>query len=308
MRTTTDIAVRGLTKRFGAVTAVDDLSFIVRPGAVTGFLGPNGAGKTTTLRMLLGLIAPTSGEALIGGQRYEKLTRPGATVGAALEASQFHSGRSGLDHLRVYAPQIGVPDARCHEMLDLVGLADAKRRRVGGYSMGMRQRLGLAYALLGDPDVVLLDEPANGLDPQGIVWLRQLLRIFADEGRTVLVSSHVLAEVQHTVDDVVIIAGGRLVHASALSGLYEMVERRVSVRGPDPARLAALGTSQGWAFEPIDGGIEVVDVDSAHIGAAAFAAGVELHQLADADVGLEDVFLRLTSAPDAPASRGGLVA
>ena len=308
MRTETDIVVDHLTKRFGSVTAVDDLNFTVRPGAVTGFLGPNGAGKTTTLRMLLGLVRPTSGAALIGGRRYEDIERPASVVGAALEASSFHPGRSGLDHLRVYAPQIGVSDARGHEMLELVGLADSAKRRVGGYSMGMRQRLGLAYALLGDPDVILLDEPANGLDPQGIVWLRRLLRIFADEGRTVLVSSHVLSEVQHTVDDVVIIAQGRLVHASSLDGLRALAETRVRLAGPDEERLAGLAAEHGWRVERVDGGLDVFGVSAAQIGAAAFAAGVELHQLADVGVGLEDVFLRLTSSPDAPASRGGVAA
>lgn len=308
MRTETDITVDHLSKQFGSVKAVDDLSFTVRPGAVTGFLGPNGAGKTTTLRMLLGLVRPTGGTALIGGRRYEDIKQPAATVGAALEASSFHPGRTGLDHLRVFAPQVGVPDARCHELLELVGMTDAADRRVGGYSMGMRQRLGLAYALLGDPDVILLDEPANGLDPQGIVWLRHLLRAFAAEGRTVLVSSHVLSEVQHTVDDVVIIAQGRLVHASPLQGLHQLVESRVRVTGPQPERIAALATEQQWRNEPVSGGVDIIDVPAATVGSAAFAAGIELHQLADVGIGLEDVFLRLTSSPDAPASRGGVAA
>ena len=308
MRTETDIVVDHLTKQCGSVKAVDDLSFTVRPGAVTGFLGPNGAGKTTTLRMLLGLVRPSSGSALIGGRRYEDIAKPGATVGAALEASSFHPGRTGLDHLRVYAPQIGASDQRCHELLELVGMTDAANRRVGGYSMGMRQRLGLAYALLGDPDVILLDEPANGLDPQGIVWLRHLLRRFADEGRTVLVSSHVLGEVQHTVDDVVIIAQGRLVHASPLQQLHSLVESRTRVLGPRPEQIEKLVSDQGWRSEAIAGGVDVFNVDAATVGAAAFAAGIELHQLADAGVGLEDVFLRLTSSPDAPASRGGVAA
>ena len=308
MRAQTDIVVDHLTKTFGSVTAVDDLSFSVRPGAVTGFLGPNGAGKTTTLRMLVGLIRPTSGSALIGGQRYTDLDRPAAKVGAALEASSFHPGRTGLDHLRVYAPQVGVSDARCHELLEMVGIADAAKRRVGGYSMGMRQRLGLAHALLGDPDIIVLDEPANGLDPQGIVWLRQLLRHFAAEGRTVLVSSHVLNEVQHTVDDVVIIAQGRLVHASPLQDLHRLAESRTRVAGPRADQLQQFVTDQGWRSEASTEGIDIIGVDAATVGSAAFAAGVELHQLTDAGVGLEDVFLRLTSSPDAPASRGGAAA
>jgi len=308
MRTETDITVDHLTKQFGSVRAVDDLSFSVRPGVVTGFLGPNGAGKTTTLRMLLGLVRPTSGSALIGGRHYADIPQPAATVGAALEASSFHPGRTGLDHLRVYAPQVGASDARCHELLELVGMTDAAKRRVGGYSMGMRQRLGLAHALLGDPDVILLDEPANGLDPQGIVWLRHLLRAFAAEGRTVLVSSHVLNEVQHTVDDVVIIAQGRLVHASPLQELHSLVEARTRVTGPRPEEIERLVTTQGWQSEAVAGGVDVIGVTAPVVGAAAFAAGIELHQLSDVGVGLEDVFLRLTSSPDAPASRGGVAA
>ena len=308
MRTETDISVDHLSKQFGSVKAVDDLSFTVRPGAVTGFLGPNGAGKTTTLRMLLGLVRPSSGTALIGGRRYEEIPTPAATVGAALEASSFHPGRTGLDHLRVYAPQVGATDARCHELLELVGMTDAAKRRVGGYSMGMRQRLGLAHALLGDPDVILLDEPANGLDPQGIVWLRHLLRAFADEGRTVLVSSHVLNEVQHTVDDVVIIAQGRLVHASPLQDLHALVESRVRLTGPRSELIERLVADQNWQTEAVSGGVDILNVPAATVGAAAFAAGVEVHQLADVGVGLEDVFLRLTSHPDDPASRGGAAA
>jgi len=295
MTAPTAVTIDRLSKHFGSVRAVDDLSFTVRQGAVTGFLGPNGAGKTTTLRMLLGLVRPTSGRALIGGKPYTELAAPARTVGAALEASAFHPGRSGLAHLRMYAPQIGVPDSRCHELLELVGLDDAKKRRVGGYSMGMRQRLALAYAMLGDPDVVILDEPANGLDPQGIVWLRQLLRAFADQGKSVLVSSHVLGEVQSTVDDVVIIAGGRLVHESPLSELSQLAERRVEVVTPVAQRLVELAASRQWLAEPgHDGAIIVHDVDAASLGAAAFTAGIELHRLVDVNVGLEDVFLRLT--------------
>src|SRR5665811_1940819 len=204
------VVIDHLSKNFGHVHAVDDLSFTVHPGRVTGFLGPNGAGKTTTLRILLGLVSATAGTATIGGSTYGHFVRPMRSVGAALEAANIHPGRSALDHLRVYAPQAGVSDARCREVLDLVGLGPVARRRVGGFSLGMRQRLALATTLLGDPPVLLLDEPANGLDPEGIAWLRVLLRHLASEGRTVLVSSHVLSEVEQTVDDVVIIAKGRL--------------------------------------------------------------------------------------------------
>lgn len=290
------IEVSHLTKTFGQVRAVDDLSFTVRPGRVTGFLGPNGAGKTTTLRMLLGLVQPTAGTATIGGRRYTALDRPMRTVGAALEAADFHPGRTALDHLRVYAPQAGVPDRRAHEVLDLVGLGGAAKRRVGGFSLGMRQRLALATTLLGDPPVLLLDEPANGLDPEGIRWLRDLLRALAAQGRTVLVSSHVLSEVQQTVDDVVIIAGGRLVHASTLAELSGLAEPRVRVASPDGAALDALVARAGWQRVAGSPGVaELVGTDVATVGHAAFAAGVELHELAAHGVGLEDVFLRLTA-------------
>jgi ABC-2 type transport system ATP-binding protein len=301
------IEVSHLTKTFGQVRAVDDLSFTVRPGRVTGFLGPNGAGKTTTLRMLLGLVSPTAGSATIGGRRYSELDRPMRTVGAALEAADFHPGRTALDHLRVYAPHAGVPDSRAAEVLDLVGLGAAARRRVGGFSLGMRQRLALATTLLGDPPVLLLDEPANGLDPEGIRWLRDLLRALAAQGRTVLVSSHVLSEVQQTVDDVVIIAGGRLVHASTLEELGRLAEPRVRVASPDTAALDALVARAGWQVRPgaapVPGRAELVGTDVATVGHAAFAAGLELHELATHEVGLEDVFLRLTApAAAAPAT------
>lgn len=288
------IQARGLGKRFGQVTAVDDLSFAVRPGAVTGFLGPNGAGKTTTLRMLVGLIRPTTGQALIGGRAYADLECPPKLVGAVLEPG-FHPGRSARDHLRSYAPQVGVPDARCDEVLELVGLTGAQGRRVGGYSMGMRQRLALATAMLGDPAVLLLDEPANGLDPQGVVWLRELLRYLAGQGRTVLVSSHVLGEVQSTVDDVVIIARGRLVRACALADLEQLVEPAAAMVAPDPDALLALARERAWSAAADGNRVRLTGATAAQIGAACFAAGIELHQLVDAAAGLEEVFLDLTA-------------
>jgi ABC-2 type transport system ATP-binding protein len=291
------LVVEGLGKTFGAVRAVDDLSFRVEPGRVTGFLGPNGSGKTTTLRMLLGLIAPSEGRALVGERAYAEHPLPGTIVGAALEATGFHPGRSALAHLAAYAPQVGVDRARCAAVLELVGLAAAAERKVGGYSLGMRQRLGLATALLADPPVLVLDEPANGLDPEGIRWLRGFLRHLAAEGRTVLVSSHVLGEVQSTVDDVVVIARGRLVHASSLAGLAALAQQRTLVATADPQQLDALVATHGWTVERSEAGLVVVDVEAATIGAAAHAAGVELHQLATRHADLEDVFLRLT-APD----------
>jgi ABC-2 type transport system ATP-binding protein len=214
----TDVSVQGLTKRFGAVTAVRDLSFDVRPG-VTGFLGPNGAGKTTTLRILLGLVRPSAGTATIGGRRYADLPHPRRVVGAVLEAGGFHPGRRGREHLLILARLSGVPDARVDAVLDEVGLTADAGRRVGGYSLGMRQRLGLAGALLGDPAVLLLDEPGNGLDPAGMAWLRALLRDLAAQGRTVIVSSHVLAEVAQTVDSLIIVTGGELKFAGPLDAL-----------------------------------------------------------------------------------------
>jgi ABC-2 type transport system ATP-binding protein len=215
----TDVSVRMLSKQYRQLRAVDELTFDAPEGQVTGFLGPNGAGKTTTLRMILGLVTPTSGQALIGGRRYADLARPRREVGAVLETTGFHPGRRGEDHLRIAAQAAGVPARRVGEVLEQVGLAGDGGRRVGGYSLGMRQRLGLAAALLGDPQVLILDEPGNGLDPGGMAWLRGLLRAMAGEGRTVIVSSHLLAEVAQTVDHVVILYGGRLRFAGPLAEL-----------------------------------------------------------------------------------------
>jgi ABC-2 type transport system ATP-binding protein len=220
------ISVRSLTKRYGEVTAIEDLTFALDAGTVTGFLGPNGAGKTTTLRLLLGLADPTAGEALVFGRRYRELEHPARQVGAVLESNDFHLGRSGRDHLRVLALAADVPAARVDEVLELVELGDAAARRVRTYSLGMRQRLGLAAALLGDPELLILDEPANGLDPAGVHWLRAFLRGFAEQGGTVLVSSHVLAEIAQTVDQVVIIDRGRLV---AITRLDELAARGASL-------------------------------------------------------------------------------
>jgi ABC-2 type transport system ATP-binding protein len=221
MRPPHRLEIRGLTKRFGPVEAVTGLTFDVEPGRVTGFLGPNGSGKTTTLRMLLGLVAPDAGTARIGGRDYRDLPEPARTVGAALEASNLHPARTGRDHLRVYAGMLGAPDARVSEALALTGIDHAADRKAGGYSTGMRQRLNLATALLGDPPVLILDEPTNGLDPEGIAWLRRLLRDLADEGRTVLVASHVLSEAERLVDDVVVMHRGRLLTAGPLTALTD---------------------------------------------------------------------------------------
>jgi ABC-2 type transport system ATP-binding protein len=293
------LEVRGLTKRFGPVTAVQDLSFTVRPGRVTGFLGPNGAGKTTTLRCLLGLVAPTSGTATIGGRRYVDLPDPLREVGALLEASSFHAGRTARDSLRVAALPAGVDERRIDAVLDLVGLTPAARRRVGEFSLGMRQRLGLAQALLADPGVLVLDEPANGLDPEGIAWLRGFLRSLAAEGRTVLVSSHVLSEVQQTVDDVVIVARGRLVRAGPLEELAGAGAVRATT--PTPAALvAALRDADIEARAPQPDEVLARGTTPAAVGHVAFTAGVELHGLAPAQSDLETIFLRLVDGADAP--------
>jgi ABC-2 type transport system ATP-binding protein len=296
------ITIEGLSKRFGEVVAVDGLSFEVDQGTVTGFLGPNGAGKTTTLRMLLGLVTPTAGAARIHGRPYRELEEPVRQVGAVLEASSFHPGRSARDHLRVVAIAAGLPLGRADQALAQVGLADAARRRVGGFSLGMRQRLGLAAALLGDPQVLVLDEPANGLDPEGIHWLRGFLRHLADQGRTVLVSSHVLAEVAQTVDRVVIIARGRLVTQSTLAALTARTDRLVRVRTPQADALRPLLLAAGVRAE-LAGPDQVVAVGTTTeaVGRAAAAAGIVIYEMGAERSNLEEVFLELTTPPGGQA-------
>src|SRR5918994_5220014 len=294
------VEVRGLSKRFGRVQAVSDLSFTVEPGSVTGFLGPNGAGKTTTLRMLLGLERPDAGTATFDGVPYAALPSPVTTVGAVLETS-FHPGRSGRNHLRVYCRAAGIPISRADEVLVQVGLADAGNRRAGGYSLGMRQRLALATALLGDPAVLVLDEPANGLDPEGIQWLRGFLRHFAHEqGRTVLVSSHLLSEVEQTVDRVVIVGAGRLVREGSMEQLRSGADGAgtVLVRSPEVARLADVLRADGTGVTDEDGTLTVTGTTPAEVGRRAFAAGVELHELRSHTSGLEEIYFQLTSGSE----------
>ena len=287
------IDVVGLTKRFGEVLALDNLTFSVRPGVVTGFLGPNGAGKTTTLRCLLGLVTPTAGSVTLDGRAYRDIENPLRTVGAALEAASFHPGRSARAHLQVMALAARLPASRVDEVLLQVGMTEFADRRVGGYSLGMRQRLALAQALLGDPPVLVLDEPANGLDPAGIAWLRQFLRALAREGRTVVVSSHVLSEVQQTVDDVVVIARGRLVRQGTLADL-ESGPAAVLVRTPTPALLRdALGST--YPVTEVDGRLRVEGGTTDQVGHLAHGAGVELHELTAEASDLEKVFLRMTT-------------
>ena len=291
METGLRVDVTGLSKRFGSVQALDELTFSVEPGVVTGFLGPNGAGKTTTLRCLLGLVAPSSGTATIDGRPYRELERPLTTVGASLEAASFHPGRSARAHLQVMALAAGLPASRADELLTLVALSEFADRRVGGYSLGMRQRLALAQALLGDPPVLLLDEPANGLDPAGIAWLRRFLRALAAEGRTVLVSSHVLSEVQQTVDEVVVVARGRLVRQGSLASL-DAGPTAVLVRTPTPAPLRAALTP--YVVTEADGVLRVAGASTDEVGHLAHGLGVELHELSAEASDLEQTFLELT--------------
>jgi ABC-2 type transport system ATP-binding protein len=297
------IEARGLTKRYGDKLAVNDLSFTVKPGIVTGFLGPNGAGKTTTLRMLLGLVRPTAGTATINGVPYAALRSPIATVGAALESSSFHPARTGRNHLRVLCTAAGLPSQRADAVLGLVGLTEAANRKVRTYSLGMRQRLGLAAALLGDPGVLVLDEPANGLDPDGIRWLRGFFRHLAGEGRTVLVSSHQLNEIQEIADRVVILDRGRLVRSGSIAELSAGVQR-VLVRTPMPEPFMAALERHGLAVRRLDAQLlEVSGTRADAVGHLAFEAGVELHELTQQRFDLEELFFSLT----APSARVGAV-
>ena len=295
------IVVDQLSKVFrGSVRAVDRLSFTVEPGSVTGFLGPNGAGKTTTLRMVLGLVHPTAGHATISGQVYRHLGNPSRAVGAALESSSFHPARTARNHLRIMCTVAGLPVQRADEVLDLVGLRDAARRKVRGYSMGMRQRLGLAAALLGNPRVLILDEPANGLDPDGIRWLRGLLRHLAGEGRTVLVSSHQLNEVEEVADRVVILNRGQLVRAGSIAELTAGTDS-VLVRSPNLAPLHTALTGQPVTVEPVDAtAVRVKGLSIEQLGHLAFTGGVELHELSAQRFDLEDLFFALTQEAQQP--------
>ena len=291
------ISITNLTKDFGPVRAVDDLSFDIDEGKVVGFLGPNGSGKTTTLRSLVGLVTPTTGTATIHGLPYAELRDPLTQIGVMLEAAS-HPARTARNHLRVLATEGGIPASRADEMLELVDLGDAARRRSGGFSLGMTQRLGLAAALLGDPQILVLDEPANGLDPEGIRWLRDFLRGLAAEGRTVLLSSHVLSEVAQTVDEVVVINHGKLITHSPLAALAAGGPR-VRVRSPQLEKLANVLTA--WGFDADYDGVDalvVVGSSQAAVGQLAFDHGVVLHEIVAESSNLEDVFFDLTTTPD----------
>ncbi|MEU8218439.1 ABC transporter ATP-binding protein [Micromonospora taraxaci] len=292
------IVVSGLTKQYKNVRAVNNLSFTVAPGRVTGFLGPNGAGKTTTLRMLLNLVTPTAGTATISGSRYADLADPLRHVGAILEASSAHKGRTGINHLRVICAAAGLPKQRAAEVLELVGLTPAAKRKFKGYSLGMKQRLGIAAAMLGDPRVLILDEPANGLDPEGIRWMRGFLKNLAHEGRTVLVSSHLLSEMQLLADDVVIIAAGQLIRQGPVDQVLGSMAQgaQVRVRTPQAEALTTALKAQSATVNVDEQGVLLVSgVDAPAIGRAALAAGVELHELTTERPDLERVFLELTA-------------
>ena len=294
------IELHGLTKRFGDVTAVNNLTVELEAGTVTGLLGPNGAGKTTTLRMLLGLVTPTAGTATFGGQPYIELDEPARHVGAVLESSSFHPGRRAIDHLRIVASAAGLPAHRVHEALDQVALTQHARRHVGGFSLGMRQRLGLAGALLGDPSVLVLDEPANGLDPQGVHWLRRFLRSQADGGRTVVVSSHLLAEVSQTVDHVVILDKGRLIVSAPLSELTARSRSAVVVRSPEADRLRIELTRRG-IDAAVTGPDEVIanGTSPKAVGGVIGAIGLVVYEMRLDGSNLEDVFFSLTNTEGA---------
>ena len=297
------IVVEALSKSFGSVHAVRNLTFTVEPGSVTGFLGPNGAGKTTTLRMLLGLVHPTSGRATIGGRPYNAIHNPSRVVGAALEASSFHPGRTARNHLRIYCAAAGIPDVRADQVLQMVGLGDAAKRKVRGFSLGMRQRLGLAATLLGDPRVLILDEPANGLDPEGIRWLRGFFRQMAGEGRTVLVSSHLLNEIQEVADRVVILSQGELIRSGSIVELLAGTDS-VVVRTPQADVLSAALAQAGLSGQRSDAStLRVKTSDLGHVGHLAFTAGVELHELSLEKFDLEQLFFSLTQG--AYAAPGG---
>jgi ABC-2 type transport system ATP-binding protein len=292
------IEVRGLTRRYGDVLAVDDLSFDVEPGKVTGFLGPNGAGKSTTMRIMLGLDRPTSGTALVNGRPYATFTEPLREVGALLDPGSAHHGRTGRSHLRVAARSNGIPARRVDEVIERVGLDRAARRRIKGYSLGMRQRLGIAAALIGDPGVLLFDEPINGLDLDGVRWIRGLLRQLADEGRTVLVSSHLMSEMEQVADRLVVIGRGRLIADATteqiMSGLGHV---QVRVRGPEPDRLLTALREHGFQAERVDGReVQVEDSTAEKVGELAHALHIPLHHLSEVRQSLEDAYMELTNS------------
>jgi ABC-2 type transport system ATP-binding protein len=290
------IEVEHLTKRYGGTIAVDDLSFGLRTGQVTGFLGPNGAGKTTTMRIILGLDAPNSGRVTIGGRLYRDLPAPLTAIGALIDAKALHGGRSAHDHLRVLAASNGIPAGRVDEVLRMVGLESVARRRAGGFSLGMGQRLGIAAALLGDPGTLMFDEPVNGLDPEGILWVRNLMRGLAAEGRTVLVSSHLMSEMALTADHLVVIGRGRLIADTSVDAFVATsTGQSVLVRSRDDDGLARQLLAKGASVtSPPSGGLEVSGVSSVTVGELAAATGIVLYELTPQRASLEEAFMELT--------------
>jgi len=291
------IEVAGLTKRYGEKLAVDDLSFRIRPGIVTGFLGPNGAGKSTTMRVILGLDAPTAGTALIDGRPYRELAAPLHEIGAMLEARAIHTGRSAYHHLLAMAQTHGLPRSRVDEVIDQVGLTDVARKRAGGFSLGMGQRLGIASALLGDPEILILDEPANGLDPEGILWIRTLLKGLAAEGRTVFLSSHLMSEIAQTADHLVVIGRGRLIADTSVDDVVAQASLGAAVRvgSPRADELRSEIAGPGVTVEAVEPGVLLVrGMTSAAIGDAAARAGIALHELTAQQATLEEAFMSLT--------------
>ena len=290
------IEVRNLTKRFGASTAVDDLTFTVRPGVVTGFLGPNGAGKSTTMRMIVGLDTPTSGEALVNGRPYRELENPAHTVGCLLDASWTHANRSAGSHLKMIAAAGGFAPSRVDEVLGLVGLSDVAGRKVGGYSLGMRQRLGLATAMLGDPEVLLFDEPVNGLDPEGILWIRRFMHSRAAEGRTVLVSSHLLSEMAQTAQDLVVIGRGKLRAETSVESFLSAAKSSVVLRTPHVEEFAAAAREEtvNATFDPAQGVFLIEGAKAEQIGDLAASLGITVHELHEKRASLEEAFMALT--------------
>ncbi|MFC4058492.1 ABC transporter ATP-binding protein [Planomonospora corallina] len=290
------IDVRNLTKRYGGTVAVDGLSFTVRPGRVTGFLGPNGAGKSTTMRMMLGLDRPTAGRVLIGGRRYRDLAEPLRHVGALLDPGAVHGGRSAYRHLLWLARANRIPEARVRRVLELTGLEDVASRRAGGFSLGMAQRLGIAAALLGDPPVLLFDEPANGLDPEGVLWIRNLMRDLAAQGRTVLVSSHLMGETAVTADHLIVIGRGRLLADTTVREFVAAHARsRVRVRTPEPERVRdALAAAGIPVRQAADGALEAHGAEAVKVGELAAARGLAVHEISTESASLEEAFLRLT--------------
>jgi ABC-2 type transport system ATP-binding protein len=290
------IEARALTKDYGEKRAVDDLTFTVHPGIVTGFLGPNGAGKSTTMRLILGLDRPTSGSVIVNGKRYREHAAPLREVGALLEARSVHTGRSAANHLLALAQTHGIPKRRVDELIDMVGLREVARKRAGEFSLGMGQRLGIASALLGDPQTLILDEPVNGLDPEGIRWIRNLLRSLASEGRTIFVSSHLMSEMALTAEHLIVVGRGRLIADTSVDEFVRKASKQVVlVRSPDATRLAETLASPSVTVEPTDdGALEVGGLTAAQIGDAAAAQGIALHELTPHQASLEDAFMDMT--------------